>query len=97
MSSFHLNAEEVLVDPTTPLDYKAKVVKKAGRPALPRLTSIFIGENKQTVILNNKLYSQNHWVNGYQIVKIDPDAVLLRYAEKLYKLNLYSNKEQFIK
>lgn len=97
ISSVNINAEEVLIDPTKPLDYKVSRVQKAGRPALPKLNSIFISDDKPTVILNNKLYSRDHWVNGYQIVKIDDDSVLLRYAEKLYRLNLYNNKERFIK
>lgn len=86
-----------LVDPTAPLNYKIKSVTKVHRSALPTLQSI-MGEGEQRrAILNNQLYETGQWVSGYQITRIDSDAVLLRQKKHAYKLNLYTKKEHFVK
>lgn len=96
--TFYAHAEQaVLVDPTKPLNYRDANVHKMSRPALPKLNSILIAGNKHSVILNNQSYQVGHWVNGYQIKKIEEDGILLRYKEKLYRLNLYKQKERFVK
>lgn len=89
--------QSLLADPTKPLNYREANVGKASRPALPRLNSILITGNKHTVILNDQLYQVGNWVNGYQIKRIEEDGILLSYKEKLYRLNLYKQKERFIK
>lgn len=79
----------VLVDPTKPLNYKVKTIKKVTRSGLPELQSILGERGKRRVILNNKLYKQGQWVNGYSIKSIKKDSVLLSYRHKLYELSLY--------
>lgn len=86
-----------LADPTKPLNYKTKSLKKEYRSALPQLQSILTEGEQRRAILNNKLYKTGQWVNGYQITHIKKDVVLLRYKTKSYKLALYPKKERFIK
>lgn len=86
----------LLADPTKPLNYRASTTQKSSRPALPKLSSILIADNEHTAILNDQLYRVGNWVNGYEIKKIEEDGILLRYKEKLYRLNLYSKNERFI-
>ncbi len=92
-----LGATEFLTDPTKPLDYKTKVVKKTYRQALPKLQSILQKADKNQAIINNKLYKVGQKVSGYKITRINNDNVLLRYKGKTYKLSLYSSKERFTK
>ncbi|WP_019614562.1 hypothetical protein [Psychromonas ossibalaenae] len=87
---------ESLTDPTRPLNYHTKSVKKAARAALPRLQSILIEGDSRSAILNNKLYKTGQRVNGYQITRIAKDSVSVRYKAKSYKLTLYTEQERFI-
>ena len=91
-----VNAEP-LADPTKPIDYKSKPVKKTSRAVLPKLQSILVEGQQRQAIINNKLYTAGQRVNGYQITRIENDAVLLRYKSKSYKLALYTKKERFIR
>ena len=86
-----------LVDPTKPLNYKVKAVYKKQHSALPKLQSILTKGQQRQAIINNKLYTAGQRVNGYQITRIENDAVLLRYKSKSYKLALYTKKERFIR
>ncbi|WP_051302901.1 hypothetical protein [Psychromonas aquimarina] len=95
--SFNALADlESLTDPTRPLSYQTKSVKKAGRASLPRLQSILVEGDSRSAILNNKLYKKGQRVNGYLITRIDKNAVLMRYKTKYYKLTLYTDQERFI-
>ncbi len=89
---------EVLVDPTTPLNFQQKKVikeRKVYRNSLPKLQSLIVKSGKQQAIINNKIYQQGQRVNGYQITLIDAQKVLLEYQHKTYKLTLYSLDEHF--
>ena len=86
---------ESLVDPTQPLNFQVKKERKVYRAALPTLQSIFVQSGTQQAILNDRLYQQGQWVNGYKITLIDAEKVLLKYKNKTYKLTLYSSNERF--
>jgi hypothetical protein len=86
-----------LVDPTKPLNHTIKPVKKEYRSALPKLQSILAEGGQRRAILNNQLYKTGQWVSGYQITRIESDAVLLRHKKHAYKLNLYTKEEHFVK
>jgi hypothetical protein len=95
--SVHLYAEQSdLEDPTKPLNYKVNSKPKVSRPRLPKLQSIFFDQQAASVIMNNKSYQTGQRVNGYLITRIKNDAVLLSYANKSYKLSLYTEKERII-
>lgn len=87
---------ELLVDPTKPINYKTESVNKKQRPALPKLQSILASGGQRKAIVNNQLYTAGQSVNGYQITRIEKDAVLLSYQNRAYKLTLYTQKERFI-
>jgi MSHA biogenesis protein MshK len=89
---------EPLVDPTQPLNYRAKAVsvEKKQRPALPKLQSILLSGEQRKAIVNNQLYTAGEKVNGYLITRIDKNTVLLRYNNRTYQLTLYTKKERFI-
>lgn len=96
--SANLMADGILLaDPTTPLDYKIASSPKAARSALPKLQSILGNKGQRRAILNNQLYGTGQWVNGYQIMRIDSDAVLLQQKKRAYELNLYPQKEPVVK
>jgi hypothetical protein len=85
-----------LEDPTKPLNYQVNSIGKVVQPQLPELQSIVFDKQKGSVILNNKSYQAGQSVNGYLIARIENDAVLLRYADKSYKLTLYTEKQRLI-
>lgn len=87
---------EPLVDPTKPLNFQVKKERKVYRAAVPKLQSIIVKSGKRQAILNNRVYQKGQWVNGYQVMKIDAEKVLLEYQQKTYKLTLYSANERFI-
>lgn len=94
--SFNVAADvDALVDPTKPLSYTVKSVKKKQRIVLPKLQSILIKGKQKQAIIDNKLYIAGQKIKGYQITEIKKDAVLLSYQNKSYKLTLYSAKEHF--
>ena len=86
---------ESLVDPTKPLNFQQKTVKKVYRAKLPKLQSIIIKQGKHQAILNNKAYKKGQWINGYLVTQIDAEKVLLEYQKKTYKLTLYSSNERY--
>lgn len=86
-----------LADPTKPLDYKTKAVNTKQRSILPKLQSILAKGQQRQAIINNKLYTAGQRVNGYQITRIEKDAVLLGYKNRAYKLTLYTKKERLLK
>lgn len=90
------SADKILKDPTKPLGYQVKSVKKQRkRPALPKLQSILLNQEQKRAIINNQFYEVGQKVNGYKIKRIDKEAVLLVYAGKSYRITLYSNQEKF--
>lgn len=94
--SFNLSAQsEILVDPTAPLNFKPKKQIQTHRAILPTLQSIVVKAHKHQAIINNKIYQKGQYINGYQIILIDMDKVLLEYQKKTYKLTLYSPSESF--
>jgi len=96
--SANLMADGILLaDPTTPLDYKITSSPKVARSALPQLQSILGNKGQRRAILNNQLYDAGQWVSGYQIMRIDSDAVLLQQNNHAYTLNLYPQKEPVVK
>jgi len=96
LSGYAQASQANLDDPTKPLNYKLDSKIRVHQPRLPKLQSIFFDKQKGRVILNNKAYQTGQRVNGYLIASIDNDAVLLRYANKSYKLTLYTEKERLI-
>lgn len=88
----------LLVDPTQPINYKkqSQAVTKKRTVNVPKLQSILGSGEQRKAILNNQLYTIGQQVNGYQITKIEKDAVLLEYKNRVYKVTLYAKKERFI-
>jgi len=87
-----------LNDPTKPINYKVRspVVKQKSGAARPTLQSILGNKGDRKVIINNKLHKTGEQVNGYRIIKIKADAVLLTYQGRSYTLTLYPNQKSFI-
>ncbi|TEW56740.1 hypothetical protein E2R68_01480 [Psychromonas sp. RZ22] len=87
---------KIVSDPTLPLGYKAKVNnKKVYRPRLPVLQSIIVDKRTQRAVMNNKSYEVGQKVGGYEISRIEKEAVYLTYRSKIYAVSLYSNSERF--
>lgn len=83
---------EVLQDPTAPLagtSTGAGPVKAAG---LPRLQSIILGNGPALAVLNGQSYRIGQLVDGYQLVAISADSVVLEKGGKRQALTLFGSK-----
>ncbi|MGE6108689.1 SctD/MshK family protein [Aeromonas sobria] len=81
---------EVLRDPTLPLEGVAGSAKAPQERGLPKLQSIMLGNGPARAVLNGQSYRIGERVNGYQLVGIDADAVLLDKGGKRLRLPLFA-------
>ena len=85
---------EVLQDPTAPLAGMG-VGKGAGQSAtagVPRLQSIIIGNGPALAVLNGQSYRVGQQIEGYQLVAISTDSVVLEKGGKRQSLTLFGSK-----
>ncbi|MGL4249505.1 MAG: SctD/MshK family protein [Aeromonas sp.] len=85
---------EVLQDPTAPLADVAREARAAGesRASLPKLQSIVLGNGPALAVLNGKSYSVGQQVDGYTLVVIHADAVVLEKTGKRHTVTLFASK-----
>nr|WP_276556218.1 MSHA biogenesis protein MshK [Aeromonas piscicola] len=85
---------EVLQDPTEPLD---GMNSQAGATAsqstgLPTLQSVMLGNGPALAVLNGKSYRVGQQIEGYRLVAISADAVVLEKGGKHQSLTLFASK-----
>lgn len=81
---------EVLRDPTQPLEAPAGQGEASQARGLPRLQSIMLGNGPARAVLDGQSYRIGDSVNGYRLVGIDADAVLLDKGGKRLRLALFA-------
>lgn len=82
---------EVLQDPTAPLADVAVGARATGESnaGLPKLQSVVLGNGPA---LNGKSYRVGQQVDGYTLVAINADAVVLEKAGKRHAVTLFASK-----
>ena len=86
---------EVLQDPTAPLtamSTSASPDKVAGLLKLPKLQSVILGNGPALAVLNGQSYRVGQRIDGYRLVSISADAVVLEQAGKRQTLTLFGSK-----
>ena len=83
---------EVLQDPTAPLAGSSTGASPTKAAGLPRLQSIILGNGPALAVLNGQSYRIGQRVDGYQLVAIRADAVVLEKAGKRQTLTLFGSK-----
>ena len=85
---------EVLQDPTEPLDgMNSQAGATASQSAgLPTLQSVMLGNGPALAVLNGKSYRVGQQVEGYRLVAISADAVVLEKGGKRQSLTLFASK-----
>lgn len=85
---------EVLQDPTEPLDgMNSQAGATASQSAgLPTLQSVMLGNGPALAVLNGKSYRVGQQVEGYRLVSISADAVVLEKGGKRQSLTLFASK-----
>ncbi len=75
---------EVLQDPTAPLADVAVGARATGESSagLPKLQSVVLGNGPALAVLNGKSYRVGQQVDGYTLVAINADAVVLEKGGK---------------
>ncbi|WP_033135035.1 SctD/MshK family protein [Aeromonas finlandensis] len=85
---------EVLQDPTAPLAgvvTGSSVTSQSGS-GLPKLQSIMLGNGPALAVLNGKSYRVGQQVDGYTLLSINADAVVLEKAGKRHAVTLFASK-----
>ena len=85
---------EVLQDPTAPLSGVTGGASATGsrEAGLPRLQSIMLGNGPALAVLNVSSYRVGQQVEGYRVVAISADAVVLEKGGKRQSLTLFASK-----
>ncbi|MGL4793063.1 MAG: SctD/MshK family protein [Aeromonas jandaei] len=85
---------EVLQDPTAPLADMAVGASATSQNSagLPKLQSIMLGNGPALAVLNGKSYRVGQQVDGYKLVAINADAVVLEKAGKRHSVALFASK-----
>ncbi len=87
-----LTQAEVLQDPTAPLAGNSAAASQSKGAGLPRLQSVILGSGPALAMLNGQSYRVGQRVDGYQLVAIRADAVVLEKAGKRQTLTLFGSK-----
>lgn len=85
---------EVLQDPTAPLADVAVGARATGESSagLPKLQSVMLGNGPALAVLNGKSYRVGQQVDGYMLLAINADAVVLEKAGKRHTVALFASK-----
>lgn len=85
---------ELLQDPTAPLAEVAIGSGVSGQHSagLPKLQSIVLGNGPALAVLNGRSYRVGQQVDGYTLVAISADAVVLEKAGKRHTVTLFASK-----
>lgn len=85
---------EVLQDPTAPLAgmSASKGANPSATAGVPRLQSIIIGNGPALAVINGQSYRVGQRIEGYQLVAISADAVVLEKGGKRQSLTLFGSK-----
>lgn len=84
---------EVLQDPTAPLAGTSMATGSGSKTAgLPRLQSIILGNGPALAVLNGQSYRIGQRIDGYQLVAISTDSVVLEKGGKRQSLTLFGSK-----
>ncbi len=83
---------DTLRDPTMPLGGSSAAARPGKVANLPRLQSIIMGNGPALAVLNGQTYRVGQRIDGYQVVAIDADAVVLERAGKRHALTLFGSK-----
>jgi MSHA biogenesis protein MshK len=83
---------EVLLDPTAPLAGMSTGATPDKGAGLPRLQSIILGNGPALAVLNGQSYRVGQLIEGYRLLSISADAVVLEKAGKRQALTLFGSK-----
>ncbi|MFB2865407.1 MSHA biogenesis protein MshK [Aeromonas sp. MdU4] len=85
---------EVLQDPTAPLADVTMGAKTTAQSnaGVPKLQSIMLGNGPALAVLNGKSYRVGQQVDGYTLISITADAVVLEKAGKRHSVSLFASK-----
>ncbi|MBP4034612.1 MSHA biogenesis protein MshK [Aeromonas sp. PrichA-15] len=83
---------EVLQDPTLPLVGSGSAASVAKEAGLPRLQSVILGSGPALAVLDGQSYRVGQQVNGFRLVGISADSVVLEKAGKRQTLTLFGSK-----
>lgn len=83
---------EVLQDPTAPLAGTAPAASASKGAGLPRLQSVILGNGPALAVINGQSYRVGQQVNGFRLVAIGADSVVLEKAGKRQTLTLFGSK-----
>lgn len=85
---------DVLQDPTAPLVEMSQGSSTTGesRAGLPKLQSVVLGNGPALAVLNGKSYRVGQQVDGYTLVAIHSDTVVLEKAGKRHAVSLFASK-----
>jgi len=82
--------EGELVDPMRPLHYRSAPAKKAQKevPAsVFRFTAVLTSSQRSVAVINQKFFKVGDTIEGYKVVTIDFDKVLLKNKKKTVVLH----------
>lgn len=83
---------EVLQDPTAPLAGSGVAASPSKDAGLPRLQSVILGNGPALAVLNGQSYRVGQRIDGFLLVGISADAVVLEKAGKRQTLTLFGSK-----
>lgn len=83
---------EVLQDPTAPLAGSSAAASPSKGAGLPRLQSVILGNGPALAVLNGQSYRVGQRIDGFLLVGISADAVVLEKAGKRQTLTLFGSK-----
>ena len=83
---------EVLQDPTAPLAGRGAGASPSKDAGLPRLQSVILGNGPALAVLNGQSYRVGQRIDGFLLVGISADAVVLEKAGKRQTLTLFGSK-----
>ncbi|WP_425934577.1 SctD/MshK family protein [Aeromonas rivipollensis] len=83
---------EVLQDPTAPLAGSGATASPSKGAGLPRLQSVILGNGPALAVLNGQSYRVGQRIDGFLLVGISADAVVLEKAGKRQTLTLFGSK-----
>ncbi|WP_461602874.1 SctD/MshK family protein [Aeromonas rivipollensis] len=83
---------EVLQDPTAPLAGSGEAASPSKEAGLPRLQSVILGNGPALAVLNGQSYRVGQRIDGFLLVGISADAVVLEKAGKRQTLTLFGSK-----
>ncbi|MBL0563666.1 SctD/MshK family protein [Aeromonas hydrophila] len=85
---------ERLQDPTAPLADVAVGARttEESSATLPKLQSVVLGNGPTLAVLNGKVYRVGQQVDGYTLVAITADTVVLEKAGKRHAVTVFASK-----